>query len=78
LPPFDINDIGEVYPVKTNMDLTFDFNINSNKILNGFIFGIYIKDIFDSKREEPVRNTSNLGIIKSNGRNIIGKIIYEF
>jgi len=70
--------VNENYPTKTKKSLLVDVNINTIKRYKGFSFGIAIKDLFDSKREEPARSTSCINMVKTEGRKIIGNINYEF
>jgi len=70
--------IGEEYPTKTKASTLIDFNIQTAKKYSGFSFGLAVKDVFDAKREEPVRNISSLILTKTEGRKIIGKATYEF
>ncbi|HPN31766.1 MAG TPA: TonB-dependent receptor [bacterium] len=70
--------IGEEYPDKTKSNTLVDFNIKTAKKYNGFSFAVAVKDVFDSKREEPVRNISSIILTKTEGRKIIGKATFEF
>ncbi|MBF0226162.1 MAG: TonB-dependent receptor [Desulfobacterales bacterium] len=77
--PSNIDDIGEVYPNELKENITIDFNGNLNKLYKGFSLSLAVKDIFNSKRQNPVPASANhLSLAETEGRMAILKIKYAF